>query len=440
MIAATPFRPDDRWVAIGDSITHGGAYPRYIELFYVTRHPGSRLSYTNAGIAGDTSGGTLRRFDWDIASAKPTVATVMLGMNDVGRGDYGTDTPDDEAARNRREARANEYAKNMRELVQRLKAMGTRVVLLSLTPYDDMSQMDSPNLPGCNDALIELGRRARAIAVESGSEFIDLNQPLTTLSRTLQATEPTFTLISGDRVHPGAPGYLVMAYQVLLAQGVNGEVAVVNLNGTNGSVRLAANCEVKDVVATPQSVTFTYTARSLPFPVPSAAAPALKWIPFQTALNREELRVRGLAPGNYRLEIDQEVVGELSAANLDRGVNLAELSTPQLKQAQGVLQTLETRWDLMNRLRLIAAVEYEHGSKLSQPIAVKAMEPAITAWEAKLAGTPANHWQRKHPAQYREWKPTQREIQMQADELLREARTKAEPKPRKVTLTRIAAN
>ncbi|HEX8313116.1 MAG TPA: SGNH/GDSL hydrolase family protein [Chthoniobacteraceae bacterium] len=435
--AATPFQPDDRWVAIGDSITHGGNYPRYLELFYVTRHPGSRLTYTNAGIAGDTTSGTVSRFDWDIAPGKPTVATVMLGMNDVGRDNYAPGKPDDDAVQKAREGRAAEFEKNMRSLVGRLRAMGTRVVLLSSTPYDDTSRMESPNLPGCNDALIELGRRTKAIAQETGTEFIDLTQPLTTLNRSLQAADPKFTLISNDRVHPGGPGYLAMTYEILRAQGVSGEVAVVHLDGAKGGVRLAGNCAVTDLVTKPESVAFTYTARSLPFPIPSAAAPAAKWIPFQTALNREELRVRGLSPGSYRMEIDQQVVGELSAADLERGVNLAELSTPQLKQAQAVLQTLEKRWDLMNRLRTIAAVEYQHGGKLPRPIDPKAIEPAIAAWEATL---PPGHWQSKQPAQYRESKPAQAQIQSQAEELLRQARAEAVPKARKVTLTALKAN
>ena len=436
MTAATPFKADDRWIAIGDSITHSGAFTRYVELFYVTRHPNSKLTYDNAGIAGDTAAGALSRFDWDIASANPTVATIMLGMNDVGRGNYAPETPDDEAVKTKREGSAAGYAKNTRDLVARLKANGTRVVLLTSTLFDDTSRIATPNLPGCNDALIELGRRTHVIAQETGSEFIDLIQPLTTLNRSLQIADPTFTMISNDRVHPGAPGYLAIAYEFLHAQGVNTEVAIVHV-GATGAVRLAGNCEVSEVSATPESVAFTYTARSLPFPVPAGAVPALKWIPFQSSLNREELRVRGLAAGNYKLEIDQQVVGELSAADLERGVNMAELPTPQLKQAQAVLATLEKRWELMNRLRTIAMVEYQHGGKLPRPVSAEAIEPILAAWEATL---PPGHWQGKMPGQYRESKPAQGAIRAQADELLQQARTEAAPIPRKIALTLIRAN
>ena len=45
------------------------------------------------------STGAVRRFDWDIKVHRPTVATIMLGMNDVGRSLYapgksGADTCD----------------------------------------------------------------------------------------------------------------------------------------------------------------------------------------------------------------------------------------------------------------------------------------------------------------------------------------------------------
>lgn len=83
-----PFKPGDSWIAVGDSISTNGVHAQNIELFYPTRYPDRLLANTNACIPGDTATGVLRRFDWDIADAKPAVATVMLGMNDVDRGQY----------------------------------------------------------------------------------------------------------------------------------------------------------------------------------------------------------------------------------------------------------------------------------------------------------------------------------------------------------------
>ena len=52
------------------------------------------------------------------------------------------------------------------------------------------------------------------------------------------------------------------------------------------------------------------------------------------SLNRQPLRVKGLARGNYRLRIDGEAAGSFSADQLASGINLAELSTPMARQAE----------------------------------------------------------------------------------------------------------
>ena len=52
------FRPGDRWMAFGDSITEGGRYMAGVEYFI--RCWGGRISFQNAGLGGDTSRGAGR--------------------------------------------------------------------------------------------------------------------------------------------------------------------------------------------------------------------------------------------------------------------------------------------------------------------------------------------------------------------------------------------
>ena len=63
------FQSGDRWCVLGDSITHGGFYHRYVELFYLTRFPSLQLDVTNCGIAGDTAAGGEKRLAWDCLNA-----------------------------------------------------------------------------------------------------------------------------------------------------------------------------------------------------------------------------------------------------------------------------------------------------------------------------------------------------------------------------------
>jgi len=80
------FRDGDRVCFVGDSITKQGGYHAQILLFYATRLPEVRVQMWNCGIAGDTAAGGVKRYDWDIAPHKPTVVSIMMGMNDVGGG------------------------------------------------------------------------------------------------------------------------------------------------------------------------------------------------------------------------------------------------------------------------------------------------------------------------------------------------------------------
>jgi hypothetical protein len=61
------------------------------------------------------------------------------------------------------------------------------------------------------------------------------------------------------------------------------------------------------------------------------------------ALNQQNLRVVGLAQGEYELQIDELKVGRFDAGELDKGINIALLDTPMLSQARMVALDTEER-------------------------------------------------------------------------------------------------
>ncbi len=357
--AAEPFRDGDRVCFIGDSITHQMLYHTEITLFYLTRFPERRVETVNCGFAGDTAAGAVRRYDWDIAARRPTVATVMLGMNDVNRGLYkpGSSGPDTEP---KRAAALDSHIKNMEMLAERLHRDGVRLILIGPSPYDQTGSQSEENLFGVNDALKSCGAAARRLAEKLNAGWVDFNAPMEAINREWQVRQPGFTVVGPDRVHPGPAGHLVMAYLFLKAQHALAIVAEVTLDGRRGEVVGHANCDVSDIRVADGTLTFTCRAAALPFPVDKACAPALEWVPFMQDLNRERLTVTGLNGERYALEIDGRRVAETTAAALARGINLAELpDTPQYKQASQIRQWVSERALIEGRkLRTLDHIEF----------------------------------------------------------------------------------
>ena len=75
-------------------------------------------------------------------------------------------------------------------------------------------------------------------------------------------------------------------------------------------------------------------------------------------MNQETLTVKGLS-GNYKLLIDDEIIGVWSAKDLAKGINLATLTnTPQYQQALKVMFLNEERWEIERRTREYAWVQF----------------------------------------------------------------------------------
>ncbi len=105
-------------VFLGDSLTAGlgldedEAYPAVLE--HELRKEGTPIRMINAGVSGDTTAGGLSRLGW-LLNQHPDLVVVALGGNDGLRG-----LPIEEADQ------------NLREIIRRSQAAGTRVLLLGL--------------------------------------------------------------------------------------------------------------------------------------------------------------------------------------------------------------------------------------------------------------------------------------------------------------------
>ncbi len=112
-------RPEERvLVAFGDSLTaglglpSGDTYPARLQEKLSLA--GYRYRVINAGVSGDTTAGGLRRVEW-ILKSNPDLVIVELGANDGLRG-----------------LNLRETQSNLSEIIQRLLAAGSKVVLAGM--------------------------------------------------------------------------------------------------------------------------------------------------------------------------------------------------------------------------------------------------------------------------------------------------------------------
>jgi len=376
-IHAEPFKDGDRWEVVGDSITQNGSYHAWVYLFYATRFPDRKLDVENGGISGDTAGGALQRYAWDIGPRKASVATVMFGMNDVSRGLYDAANPTPEILA-KRESALEDYRKNLTELTKKLKADGTRVVLVTSSPFDETVDSASPRQTGVDGAIGKCADFMKKLASETGAAVIDLHGPLDELTRLLQAADPKATILNPDRIHPAAPGHFAMAYFFLKGQGAPGVVSEVDIDAASGKVTKAENATITGLTGGDKGIEFQCLEKALPCPVPDEALPALDWVPFQDDLNREILRVSGLKGDSYTILIDNQQIGDFKAEELKQGVNLAKLkNTPQARQAAGVLAQVKKWQGLSADNRKITQVEGWLLKDLPHPISFDAAKSKL---------------------------------------------------------------
>jgi lysophospholipase L1-like esterase len=434
-LAPRPFQAGERWCVLGDSITEGGGYHHYIELFYLTRFPTRTIDVINCGIRGDTATGANQRLIWDCLESKPTSISVMLGMNDVGRSFYKYKNSED--FEKKCNERAETYDQAMSKLTGTLVNSGAKVILIKPSIFDDTADLPTPNLPGCGAALAGYGNRVQAIADKFQVPTVDFNTPMAAINAEQQKLDPHFSIVGPDRVHPTAPGHFVMAYELMRAQKLSGIVAHITIDAAAGKLGPLENCEVTGLVASSHEVSFTCLKAALPFPVEAAAKSALGVVPFNQELNQETLLVQGLAPGDYELKIDGQKVRIYSSKELQEGVNLAiETETPQLKQARSVADLLKQKWAAVAKLRSIAFIEHNAWPDAERPLDPSRISTELDAGLKTIGGTNQT-WMTQLKKNYLDCKQIEGDLRHEIEIALQAARHAAIPKPHAYSLHRM---
>lgn len=322
----------DRVVFYGDSITDQRLYTTFTETYVVTRFPKLQVSFTHSGWGGDRVGGggggkIDERLARDVFPYKPTVMTIMLGMND---GSY----------RAFDQGIFDTYRKGFEHILDSVKHTlpDIRITLIQPSPFDDVTQ--PPRFEGgYNKVLVRYGDYLKELAQERHCNLADLNSPVVAVLEKAKEKDPeTAKKIIPDRVHPGAAGHLIMAECLLKSWNSPSVVTSVEIDGSSKKLAHSYATKVSEVQGQ-DAISWQQVDEALPMPVDlkdPVVALTIDSSDFTAALNQEPLKVTGLSHAKYRLSIDGTSVGEFTKEQLNDGINLAVLPTPMAKQAADV--------------------------------------------------------------------------------------------------------
>jgi lysophospholipase L1-like esterase len=381
-VAALPcyLHDGDRVVFYGDSITEQAHYTLPVETFVRTRCPELNVSFINSGWSGDRAwggeGGTLEeRLQRDVIAHRPTVVTVMLGMND---GYYMNFDPKAVVA----------FTESLEKLVDTLEQAlpGVRITLIGTSPYDDATPGDQPDWEksiqgGYNLVMVRFSAATREVAEKRHLLFVDMNAPLVQLLTQLHVTNPELARqLIADRIHPGSVAGLLMAARLLTAWNIptSGRVTSVDATGMQDGL-----LQARQVLP-------------LPFPIDrndpltklvAATSPELK--PFTD----DTLRITDLPVAKATVEIDGDEIGVYSAEQLSAGLDLSALETPLVRRAAEVAKMIQLRDRLqfIQWRNLVAPFRDEPPPSVKQAVAnLAATEQELAALE-QAAARPALH-------------------------------------------------
>lgn len=193
---------DDRILFTGDSITDCGRVrenPDHLGFGYTSlaaahlqaRLASPELKIFNRGISGDRVAALLARFDADLLALKPTIVSILIGINDTWR---RFDSNDPTSA----ESFERDYRSLLQKITMNLKA---RIVLLEPfllhAPADRYAWREDLN------PKIDVVRK---LAIEFGTELL----PLDGLFAQAATLAPA-TYWAADGVHPTPAGHALIA-------------------------------------------------------------------------------------------------------------------------------------------------------------------------------------------------------------------------------------
>ena len=339
----------DRVVFYGDSITEQRLYTTYVEHYVLTHYPDRRVTFINTGWGGDKVSsndckpcagvGGLARIKRDVIDHRPSVVTLLFGMND---GQYRDFDP----------AILKVYEDGLTAIIREVKARtGARIYVMTPTVYDGTRHTSWSHTDRYNDVLDRYSEAVKSIAQREGLPVIDLHTITTEALAQAKKDDPAYTF-APDGVHPQEDGQLLMAAEILRAWGAPAE-----------GLQLSKQVSLEHDRTSSLSV-----IAPLPWPEPLPSEKLRRLKPMTMEIGQVTLHLTGLPSGKYKIAIDGKDAGEYTSEALSGGFPLSLLSGKATDETRTVAGLVRKRADLFflrwRQFEAALATEYQSATRV----------------------------------------------------------------------------
>lgn len=375
----------DRLAICGDSITEQKMYSRLIETYLTACVPQWQITVRQYGWSGEKTDGFLRRMERDCLTFKPTVATLAYGMNDSRYRPFDA-------------TNGRWYRDHYTAIVRQFKQNGVRVVVGSpgcAGKIANWVKSRAGTLEQHNVHLCALRDIAMNVAEREQVRFADIFWPMyqaqVCAPEQHQATPDNPYFVAGkDGIHPGWAGQVIMAWSMLRALGVDGEIGTIAVDTGSGTIETSAGHQVNgfaDGKLTLTSSRYPFCARG-DLHDHNSIRSGMTLVPFNDDLNRFILKVR--MPASQKCRVTWGAASRVySDQQLNQGINLADdfPDNPfcdafnRVSEAVGIKQAYETQQVKRDFHSRDAKADFEAVVKRTEEVRTPLAEAIVNAMQ-----------------------------------------------------------
>lgn len=266
-------REGDVWEFHGDSITNADTYRRLCERVFRHYHPEAHVDFIQAGVWGSSSSDLGKRLKEQ--GRKPTVVSLMLGMNNAINGAWRKGMP--------LEKSLAAYRADIETFVRASKATGAAVILMSPTLADDTVRHTIFEIDGANAFLRDCGRIVKEVAAAEGVFYLPVQEEF----ESFQTGLDRFQRLRPDGVHPASCGEYRIACTLWERLNFSGKLGDGARTLSEPGPRLAVTLRPASPFAAPDASEIEFRVAALSSAAPATPAPPPRGgdIPLAGALN-----------------------------------------------------------------------------------------------------------------------------------------------------------